>query len=451
MSDNKTPKTPNTAPSVPWAMSPNHLSDIEKGLNAISADKMEKIHAEVSTEAHDDNYWPSPGSWSAYYKPYSVKDGVLSIPISGFLASEMDIYIKGFLTGFGYIEEALKRGLEDEEVDYIAFDINSGGGSVNQLFELCDRIYESRGKKPMGAYVKGACFSAAYAIASAVGPIYLSKTSFTGSIGIIATHFEEKDYLDKMGFKFTLITAGEGKGDGSPYEHLTPRAKKSIKSGVDAFYGHFTLDVARNRGISEAHVRTAQAFTYDANQSVEMGLADEVVDLNKKRAEFAKSSTTPDGDNEMADKKTNRDDKNATDDATPTEAENQVKLDAAVEKATEAGAAGVKERIAAVKESSEYTGREADAIDLLTDPEYDTMSAKGIIGILAKMPKPEEKAATKTNPFKEAMDADGGAKVPAADGGEDSEVSASQRILSAYTAAGGATKTTTAATQENKG
>ena len=140
------------------------LHSQEKALE-LRVQKEEVLAGEVTVD-NEDGYWPDSDSWMTYYRPYNVKNGILSIPVQGVLVHGLSYAFGTWATGYTYIRRALSRGLEDPEVRGIAFVINSGGGEVSGNFDLVDFAYAARGRKPTVAFVNEHAYSAAYSIAS---------------------------------------------------------------------------------------------------------------------------------------------------------------------------------------------------------------------------------------------------------------------------------------------
>lgn len=240
-------------------------------------ERIEANHVEGNVElAASDDFWFAADDWRSNYRPYRVKNGILRVPVRGVLLNKFPWQLGGWATGYEYVTQAVKRGLDDSDVKGIALEIDSGGGLVAGNFELVDFLYESRGKKPIKAFASDSAYSAAYSIASAADDISVTRSGGVGSIGVVATHVEFSEALKMDGVKVTFIFAGKHKVDGNPYEALPKAVRDKIQSRVDASYQEFVGLVARNRGMDEKAIRDTEAQTFPAPEALEVGLADRI-------------------------------------------------------------------------------------------------------------------------------------------------------------------------------
>lgn len=240
--------------------------------------------------AEDDDFWSEEWSW---LRPYSVKDGVLRVPVRGVLLNGWPYQYGGFATGYEYIREAVARGMQDGNVHGIALVIHSPGGEVAGNFDLVDRLYGMRGQKPIRAFAAEYAYSAAYSIASAADSITVTRSGGVGSIGVVLTHVDYSKALEQAGIAVTFIHAGKHKVDGNPYQPLPEEVRERFQARVDASYDEFVALVARNRGIEEKAVRDTEALTFTSAEAVSNGLADAVGALDDALAAFAAEVSNP--------------------------------------------------------------------------------------------------------------------------------------------------------------
>lgn len=87
-------------------------------------------------------------------------------------------------------------------------------------------------------------------------------------------HVDISKALEDFGVKITLITAGDHKADGNPFQKLSDEVKADIQADVDQCYDQFVSLVATNRGLDEKAVRDTQARCYSAQDALAVGLID---------------------------------------------------------------------------------------------------------------------------------------------------------------------------------
>jgi signal peptide peptidase SppA len=232
----------------------------------------------------EDDDWDEPhassmgASGSNPRAGYDVAQGVAIIPVSGTLVHKLGtVRPYSGMTGYDGIRQNLLMALADPEVKAIILDIDSPGGEASGCFDLVDTIYKARGMKPIWAIVDEMAYSAAYAIASAADRIIVPRTGGTGSVGVVIMHMDWSDALDEAGLKVTIITYGDHKADGNPYQRLPKDVRERIQADINTMGDLFVSTVARNRNLSPEQVRETQALCYLGQKGVDAGLADEVM------------------------------------------------------------------------------------------------------------------------------------------------------------------------------
>lgn len=418
-------------------------SSINHVINHPESEKM--LAGATMAAANDDDFWPSTdGDWRAAYRPYIVKDGVLQIPVQGVLLSRFPYQLGRWATGYQYIAKCLERGLADDNVKKIAFVCDTPGGEVTECFELKDKIYEARGKKPMRAFAANHAYSAGYAIASACDEIVITRSGGVGSVGVVTAHVDYSAAMEKYGIKVTFIFAGDHKVDGNPYEKLPAAVKTRIQKRINKIYGVFTSTVARDRGMDESDVIATKALTYDPEEAIEVGFADKIGALDEEMVLYA--TETGEEDSEMA-----------NDNNTKVEGIDKATHDAAVASARTEGMTAGKERIKTILGSDQAKTRPAAAMSAALNTNMSADEAKEFLATL-----PEEKPAQATTekvepkagetggkpaaktPFENAMESGDNPEVGADTNGKqgkttDEDLSAS--ILSDYAGASNRRKT----------
>jgi ClpP class serine protease len=180
------------------------------------------------------------------------------------------------LRSYAEILEDVRAARGDVTVQGIVLDVDSGGGSADDVFDLVDEIYAGRDEKPIWAVASCSAYSAAYAIASACERVFMPRVSGVGSIGVVAVHVDVSGADELMGEAYTAVFAGAKKIDFWPHAPLSDRAKADEQAEVDRIYDIFVETVARNRGLKPAAVRATEAGCFGPDQAIALGLADQV-------------------------------------------------------------------------------------------------------------------------------------------------------------------------------
>jgi signal peptide peptidase SppA len=166
--------------------------------------------------------------------------------------------------------------MADDTVAQVLLDIDSPGGSVYGVQELAAEIAGAR--KPVVAVANSLAASAAYWIGSAASEFHITPGGEVGSIGVWSAHQDISQALAEAGVKVTLISAGEFKVEGNPYEPLTADALAFMQSRIDDYYAAFTKGVAKGRKVGIDAVRSdmGKGRCFGADQALSARMVDSV-------------------------------------------------------------------------------------------------------------------------------------------------------------------------------
>lgn len=226
-----------------------------------------------------------------------AKVGSISvIPVVGVMSQRASAFtdISGG-TSTDRISAWLREAMNDAEVETILFRLDSPGGSSFGVAELADEIRAAREKKRVVAIADPMAASGAYWLASATSQINVSPSGMLGSIGVYIPHTEYSEQLRMAGIRTTYIHAGKHKVDGNGAEPLSPQARDSIQSRVNAIYDQFITAVAQGRGTTPEKVKEGygQGQTLLAPQAVAANLADRVITFDALMAELQANASPP--------------------------------------------------------------------------------------------------------------------------------------------------------------
>jgi len=190
------------------------------------------------------------------------------------------------------IVAAMRSAFEDKGAKAVVLLINSPGGSPVQAGIINDEITRLKAlhKKPVYAVVEETCASAAYYIAVGADKIFVDKASVVGSIGVLMDGFGFTGLMDKIGVERRLMTAGENKGFMDPFSPQTEKQRVFAQAMLDQIHQQFIAVVKAGRG--ERLKETPETFSglfWTGQQAVEMGLADQLGNLDYVAREVVKA------------------------------------------------------------------------------------------------------------------------------------------------------------------
>jgi protease-4 len=185
------------------------------------------------------------------------------------------VEIKGILTDSRRIIKQLERYRDDSSVKAIVLRINSPGGAVGPAQEILREVEKVRVKKKIVASLGTVAASGGYYIASGANLIMANRGTATGSIGVIMQFANVEGLTKKLGVDFYNLKAGRYKDVGSPFRHMTPEDKAYLQGLIDNIYQQFLRDVAHNRKIPLAKLKTlAEGKIYSGEEAKKIGLVD---------------------------------------------------------------------------------------------------------------------------------------------------------------------------------
>ena len=191
-----------------------------------------------------------------------------------------------------FVVAAMRSAFEDSGSQAVVLLINSPGGSPVQAGMINDEIVRLKAKynKPVYAVVEETCASAAYYIAAAADDIFVDKASIVGSIGVLMDGFGFTGTMEKLGVERRLLTAGENKGFHDPFSPQTEKQRAYAQTMLDQIHQQFIAVVKSGRG--DRLKITADTFSglfWTGQQAVEMGLADQLGNLDYVAREVVKA------------------------------------------------------------------------------------------------------------------------------------------------------------------
>jgi len=227
--------------------------------------------------------------WSTMFRGAASTDKTIPhtavVEIKGEIASGADASAE-------LVVAALRGAFEDDGAKAVVLLINSPGGSPVQAGIINDEIRRLKAKhgKPVYAVVEEACASAAYYIAVASDKIFVDKASIVGSIGVLMDGFGFTGLMEKLGVERRLMTAGENKGFLDPFSPQTESQRAYAQTMLNQIHKQFIDVVKAGRGARLKETpETFSGLFWSGQQAVEMGLADQLGNLDFVAREVVKA------------------------------------------------------------------------------------------------------------------------------------------------------------------
>jgi len=397
-------------------LSPKHIDSVTLAIQGMASSELNDSGEEKQIRNKELAASYGIHGYTEQDKPFVFHNGIAYIPITGMLINRYS-YSWGYVTGYNFVRAQLTAALDDNEVELIVFDVNSGGGMVAGCFELAEDIYQSRSIKPSIAMVDAYSYSAAYALASSATNVYITPSGGAGSIGCLMMHMDISRFYEDFGVKMTLIYSGSHKVDGNSFESLPDTVRQQYQEQVDMCRDQFARLVARNRGIEYQAVMDTEAQTYGAEEALQLGLVDAVTTPLKAVSVFNEQSRSNDVDDMKGSKMT------TTTTVGAAEQNQAQQMSAADARKAE------RQRISEITGCDEAKGKSKLANHLALNTEMSVEDAKAVLAAAADEVQP---VATTQNALEQAMNATGGGAgitvESSAEGGA-SEMSAAEQIL----------------------
>ena len=184
--------------------------------------------------------------------------------------------------------QLLRKARFDDEVKAVVLRVDSPGGSAFASEQIRQEVLalKSAGKPvvvSMGSYAA----SGGYWISASADYIYATPTTLTGSIGIFGMITTFEDSLSSLGIHTDGVATSQWTGI-SVTKGLTPEIKSVIQRHIERGYQDFISLVATERGMSINDVdNIAQGRVWSGRKALELGLIDEIGDLDAALAKAA--------------------------------------------------------------------------------------------------------------------------------------------------------------------
>jgi len=196
------------------------------------------------------------------------------------------------------IIKGLRDAFASKHTKGVVLRINSPGGSPVQadyVYREIMRLRQEYPDIPVHAVITDIGASGAYYIASATENIYVNPSSLVGSVGVLMDGFGFSEVMKKVGVERRLFTAGKHKGMLDPFQPLKKDDVKYFQTLLDDVHREFIAAVKAGRG--ERLGDDPELYSgrvWNGVRSIELGIADEIGDINYVAREVIKAEEVVD-------------------------------------------------------------------------------------------------------------------------------------------------------------
>jgi protease-4 len=185
--------------------------------------------------------------------------------------------------------DEIKGYVKDRSIRAIVLRVNTPGGGVVPSQEISEAVKKAVAAKKVVVSMGSVAASGGYYISAPASKIIANPGTITGSIGVIMEVPNLKGLLDKIGVRSEVIKSGKHKDIASVFRGIGDEERKIVQSVMDDVHEQFIKAVADGRHMPIEQVRKiADGRIFSGNQAKEVGLVDDLGDLEYAISEAAK-------------------------------------------------------------------------------------------------------------------------------------------------------------------
>lgn len=172
---------------------------------------------------------------------------------------------------------------KDENIKAVVLRVDSGGGSAFASEVIRDAMAATRAEGvPIVVSMGSVAASGGYWIATEADRVLALTTTITGSIGVYGVIPTVEESMAALGIYSDGVSTAEISGIMQLDRAMTPQAEMFFQAGVDNVYTQFLALVADARNSTPVEVHEiAQGKVWTGEQALELGLVDQLGDLNE--------------------------------------------------------------------------------------------------------------------------------------------------------------------------
>ncbi|MFC7155471.1 signal peptide peptidase SppA [Halomarina halobia] len=170
------------------------------------------------------------------------------------------------------VVEQIEAADADDNARALLLKLNTPGGEVVPSDDV--RAAAAAFDGPTVAYATDTCASGGYWIASGCDELWARETTVVGSIGVIGSRVNAKEFADELGLSYERFAAGRFKDAGAALKEVTDDEREYLQGLIDDYYDHFVERVAEGRDLSPELIRDTEARVYLGERAHELGFVD---------------------------------------------------------------------------------------------------------------------------------------------------------------------------------
>ena len=241
--------------------------------------------AEDSPAPRPPSYWGDGPKIALVYLAGDMVDG-----------ESQDVPLVGVkLAGSRTIVRALKRAREDSSVKAVVFRMETGGGSSLAADVILREAQLTAKVKPLVVSMGSVAASGGYYASMAGAPVFASRSTVTGSIGIFYGKVDVQGLSRMLGANIETVRTSPRADAESFYRPFTDDERTELGRKVKQFYDTFIGRVVEGRKLKPEEVdAVARGRVWTGEQALGHKLVDRLGGLREAIAEAKKLAGTPD-------------------------------------------------------------------------------------------------------------------------------------------------------------
>lgn len=220
------------------------------------------------------------------------RDKVLQIGVRGAIAESGSPVLGAAGGSVSQVKRGLRMAAADDVLGVLLYVDSPGGGVTDsdEIWRLVRKFRREHPQKPVVALFGDLAASGGYYVAAACERITAHRSTITGSIGVIMSGWNFAEAAKKFGVEQIAIKSERTpfKDILSPTRAMREDERALLTALVDELLDQFiaVVDEGRDTLDRAAATRVANGAIYSASQALELGLVDEIGDLDTVLAWF---------------------------------------------------------------------------------------------------------------------------------------------------------------------